>query len=154
MEMMPYEDNEDNFSEDNEDNFSEGNFLIKKIDEKIYKGFLREVGVSGSKLSGGQRQRTAIARVVARKPKLYLFDEATSSLDTKSERIVQNAVDKISNGQTSIVISHRLSTVRNSDKILVLEGGKIVEEGKFEDLAANHNGFLREIYEEELQIEE
>ncbi len=98
------------------------------------KGYQAIVGDAGMKLSGGQRQRLAIARAMLRKPEILILDEATSSLDNVSERTVQEAVDRIAGKTTIVVIAHRLSTVQDADKIIVLEHGKIVEEGTHDHL--------------------
>ncbi len=97
-------------------------------------GFKEIVGEGGSKLSGGQRQRISIARAVMKNPPILILDEATSALDTESEKIVQDALNKLMKNRTSIVIAHRLSTVRNADKIFVLQKGKIIESGTHEEL--------------------
>jgi subfamily B ATP-binding cassette protein MsbA len=92
------------------------------------------VGDRGSKLSGGERQRITIARAVLKNPPILILDEATSSLDTESEKWVQDAINNLMKDRTSIVIAHRLSTVRHADEIIVLHEGKIAERGKHEDL--------------------
>ena len=98
------------------------------------------VGDRGIQLSGGQKQRVAIARAVLKNPKILILDEATSALDTESEKLVQDALDKLMENRTSFVIAHRLSTIKKADNILVLENGQIVQSGKHEDLIAENNG--------------
>ena len=103
------------------------------------------VGERGIQLSGGQRQRIAIARAVLKNPTILILDEATSSLDSESERLVQDALDKLMAGRTSLVIAHRLSTVRNATQILVLEKGKLAESGTHDDLMNIENGLYKNL---------
>ncbi|MBX9784865.1 MAG: ABC transporter ATP-binding protein/permease [Chitinophagaceae bacterium] len=104
------------------------------------------IGERGSKLSGGERQRLTIARAVLKNPPILILDEATSSLDTESERLVQDAINTLMKDRTSLVIAHRLSTVRHADEILVLKKGEIVERGTHDQLVAK-NGFYRRLVE-------
>ena len=110
------------------------------------KGYDTEVGNRGLKLSGGEKQRLSLARVVLKDPKILILDEATSALDSISESAIQDALEQLMVGRTSIVIAHRLSTILKADKILVVKGGVIAEQGTHEELLAA-NGVYRELYE-------
>ncbi len=103
------------------------------------------VGDRGIQLSGGQKQRVAIARAILRDPSILVLDEATSALDTGSERLVQEALERLMEGRTSIVIAHRLSTIKNADKIMVLENGKIKESGTHKELMEKENGIYKNL---------
>lgn len=110
---------------------------------KFPEGLDTIVGERGVKLSGGQRQRIAIARAILKDPKILLLDEATSSLDAESEKVVQDALEKLMEGRTSIIIAHRLSTIRDVDQIYVLDQGKIAETGTHEELFEQEEGLYR-----------
>jgi len=98
------------------------------------------VGDAGIKLSGGQRQRLAIARSIVKHPKILILDEATSAIDVRGEKIVQAALDKVSQGRTTITIAHRLSTIMKADNIVVLKKGKVVQQGTHDELLADREG--------------
>lgn len=116
-------------------------FILKKE-----VGYKSNIGDRGNKLSGGERQRLTIARALLKNPPILILDEATSSLDTESERLVQDAINNMMQNRTSIVIAHRLSTIRHADEIIVLQKGKIVERGNHNELLAQ-NGFYRKLVE-------
>ena len=118
--------------------------------EKFPEQYNQIVGWRGIKLSTGQKQRITIARAFLRNPKILILDEPTSALDAKSEKFIQESLEKLMKGRTTFIIAHRLSTVRKADKILVLHEGKITEQGKHEELIQVPNGVYRNLYE--LQI--
>ena len=115
----------------------EAKVLAKK--NVLHPGFSKMCGLRGCRLSGGQKQRVAIARALIRNPKILILDEATSALDEKSQEIVQEALELAMKGRTSIVIAHRLSTVKKCDKIVVIHQGKVIEQGTYEDLSEDVN---------------
>jgi len=110
-------------------------------------GYESVIGERGVKLSGGERQRLALARAILKNPPILILDEATSALDTESEILVQEAIEHLMEGRTSVVIAHRLSTVQHADRIFVLEAGRIVEVGRHEELLLNSHGLYRKLYE-------
>jgi ATP-binding cassette subfamily B protein len=123
---------------------------IHDVIAALPEGYGTVVGERGYKLSGGEKQRVAIARAVLRDPRLLILDEATSSLDSRSEALIQQALEPLMEGRTSLVIAHRLSTIRRADQILVLEKGKIVERGRHEELLES-GGLYSKLYEEQFR---
>lgn len=107
------------------------------------KGFDTNIGDGGCKLSGGQRQRISIARALLKNPPILILDEATSALDTESERLVQEAIEQLMKNRTSVVVAHRLSTIKNADIIIVLNEGQIVETGKHDELIAKQGIYYK-----------
>ncbi len=116
-------------------------------------GFNTRVGERGITLSGGQKQRVSIARAVVREPKILILDDALSAVDTKTENTILNSMKKIMQGRTSIIISHRVSSAKLANKIIVLHDGMIIEEGTHESLLA-HGGTYRELYDKQMQVDE
>ncbi|MCA9983661.1 MAG: ATP-binding cassette domain-containing protein, partial [Anaerolineales bacterium] len=116
-------------------------------------GYDTVVGERGYRLSGGERQRVAIARVLLKNPRILVLDEATSSLDSLSEALIQEALQRVMNGRTSIVIAHRLSTILAADRILVFKEGHLVEQGTHETLLAQ-GGLYAELYETQFRSRE
>jgi ABC-type transport system involved in Fe-S cluster assembly fused permease/ATPase subunit len=118
---------------------------LKSFVDGLPKGLETIVGERGLKISGGEKQRVAIARMLLKKPEIYIFDEATSALDVETEQKVQKNIEKISLNKTTVIISHRLATVKNADEILVLQDGKIIERGSHDTLLAR-KGYYFEMY--------
>ena len=114
-------------------------------------GYDTILGENGATLSGGQKQRLAIARAVLKNPSILILDEATSALDTLSEALVQQALDRLMEGKTTIIIAHRLSTVQNADKIIVIDAGKMVQKGTHEQLMAQE-GVYKDLYEKQKKM--
>jgi ABC-type multidrug transport system fused ATPase/permease subunit len=121
--------------------------------EKFPDGYQTIVGERGVKLSGGQRQRIAIARALLANPRILILDEATSSLDSESEALIQEGLNRLREGRTTFVIAHRLSTIRSADQILVVEAGEIVERGTHEELIGN-NGRYKQLYDKQYSFEQ
>ena len=117
---------------------------------QLPQGYDTKIGEGGGSLSQGQQQLLCIARVMLADPPILLLDEATSSIDTRTEKLVQTAFDTMMKGRTSLVVAHRLSTVRTADSILVLKDGGIIERGSHDELIA-HGGFYAKLYESQFE---
>lgn len=121
---------------------------LDSLIEKLPNGINTEIGDKGIKLSGGEKQRLSIARAILKQADIIILDEATSSLDSKTEKLIQEAIDKVTSGRTAIVIAHRLSTIQHADKIVTIEGGQIKEEGTLKELLDKKGVFYR-LWEEQ-----
>jgi ATP-binding cassette subfamily B protein len=113
---------------------------------KLPKGLDTPIGNHGGKLSGGQRQRIAIARAMLRDPRVIILDEATSALDVESEKKVQEALNRLIAGRTTFIVAHRLSTIRNATRVLVMDAGKIIEQGTHEELLSRDDGAFKKLH--------
>ncbi|MEN8768239.1 MAG: ATP-binding cassette domain-containing protein, partial [Candidatus Arcticimaribacter sp.] len=118
---------------------------VTEFTDRFDDGLDTLIGERGVKLSGGQRQRISIARALLAQPEIVILDEATSNLDTESERYIQDSLGVLMNNRTTLVIAHRLSTIQKADQILVIEEGKIVEQGKHQELLAKQGRYF-ELY--------
>ena len=116
---------------------------LRSVIEKLPDGINTNVGEHGDKLSGGQRQRISIARAIIRNPKVIIFDEATSALDSVSEQEIQKAIETLTKDRTTFIVAHRLSTIRNADKIAVVGDGRCIEYGTYEELMAKKGEFYK-----------
>ena len=125
---------------------------IDRFIHRLDKGLDTLIGERGVKLSGGEKQRVALARVILKNPRILVLDEATSSLDSESESLIQDALKRVMAGRTSIVIAHRLSTILAADLILVMDRGKIVEQGTHDQLLAT-GGLYSQLYETQFRGE-
>jgi ATP-binding cassette subfamily B protein len=120
---------------------------LREFVDKLPDGLNTRIGESGARLSGGQRQRLAIARALVRNPKVIVLDEPTSALDVMSEKLVQEAIDRMIVDRTTLIVAHRLSTIRNADLVIVLENGMVSEMGTYDELAAKSSGAFRRMKE-------
>ncbi|MCX6704733.1 MAG: ATP-binding cassette domain-containing protein, partial [Candidatus Woesebacteria bacterium] len=121
--------------------------------QSLPKKYATEVGERGVKLSGGQKQRLAIARMILSDPDIVIFDEATSQLDSESEKLIQDAFWKARRGKTTIIVAHRLSTVMRADKIVVMENGKITETGTHESLLKKKNSLYSHFWNLQIALD-
>ena len=116
---------------------------LESVIEKLPKGLDTLVGEHGAKLSGGQRQRISIARAIIRNPRVIIFDEATSALDSVTESEIQKAIENLTENRTTYILAHRLSTIKNADKIAVVDNGRCVEYGTYDELMAKKGHFYK-----------
>ena len=120
---------------------------------KLEKGYASDVGEGGDRLSTGEKQLISFARAVLADPRIFVLDEATSSIDTKTERLIQEATELLLKGRTSFLIAHRLSTIRRADLILVVRDGAIVEQGTHDELI-RQKGYYRDLYRRQFEQEQ
>ena len=116
---------------------------LESVIEKLPDGLDTTVGEHGAKLSGGQRQRISIARAIIRNPRVIIFDEATSALDSVTESEIQKAIENLTENRTTFIVAHRLSTIKNADKIAVVENGRCIEYGTYDELMAKKGAFYK-----------
>ena len=128
--------------------FSSAAEFVKKLPQ----GLDTLIGDRGIRLSGGERQRIVLARAILRKPSILVLDEATSALDTENERKIQQAIEQLKGKMTVIVIAHRLSTIRNADQVIVLDKGKIIQRGEFNQLAKEETGMFSHLLQNQSQV--
>ncbi|WDC85917.1 ATP-binding cassette domain-containing protein [Caloramator sp. mosi_1] len=119
----------------------------------LEKGYDTEVGEGGAKLSVGQRQLISIARAIVANPSIFILDEATSSVDTETEHMIQQAISKVLKGRTSFIIAHRLSTIKSADRILVIRDGRIIEDGNHRELM-KRKGYYYRLYTNQYILEQ
>ncbi len=135
---------DENLKQAEDNNLQPGQIAIDiDANKKSASGFDKNVGSKGTQISGGQKQRIAIARAIAKDPQILLLDEATSALDSENEKIVQESLDRIMKNKTTLVIAHRISTIKDSDVIIVMEEGQIVESGNYQQLMEQKGYFYR-----------
>ena len=125
---------------------------VDEFTDRMVDGLDTFIGDRGVRLSGGQRQRVTLARAILRNPPILVLDEATSSLDSHSERLIQESIDRYLDGRTAVIVAHRLSTIRKADRIIVLEGGRIAEHGSHEDLLARRGAYFH-LHEAQAEVE-